>query len=263
MKYPASYGHLVQKYLNISLGKHATLSNWARRPLSKEQIKYAAEDVLHLLPLWDSITKELHQRGRFKYAQHYCDAQRTRVLHVPEPSELLHQHPALIHLAPQQACVLQELLFWRYGLAKDNNQPVRSVLSDGHVVELAKRQPSSISSMREDRRMPKKVVSNYGPELIERISRAGSRPEWAWPKYIRKDTPEWVQKHRLLSFVLHDGLANQYGQRLVLPSNHLDAIILEKPDTLAALQDHISSTAFDLAGTRLWAFLSGANGLFF
>ena len=111
--------------------------------------------------------------------------------------------------------------------------------------------------------MPKKVVSNYGPELIERISRAGSRPEWAWPKYIRKDTPEWVQKHRLLSFVLHDGLANQYGQRLVLPSNHLDAIILEKPDTLAALQDHISSTAFDLAGTRLWAFLSGANGLFF
>ena len=40
-------------------------------------------------------------------------------------------------------------------------------------------------------------------------------------------------------------------------------IILEKPDTLAALQDHISSTAFDLAGTRLWAFLSSANGLFF
>ena len=62
LKYPASYGHLVQKYLNISLGKHATLSNWARRPLSKEQIKYAAEDVLHFLPLWDSITRTTSKR---------------------------------------------------------------------------------------------------------------------------------------------------------------------------------------------------------
>lgn len=43
-----SYQFLVQKYLNKSIAKGETLSDWSARPLSKKQMTYAANDVLYL-----------------------------------------------------------------------------------------------------------------------------------------------------------------------------------------------------------------------
>jgi ribonuclease D len=38
-------------------------SNWMRRPLSRAMLEYAISDVLHLLPLADTLMAELSQRG--------------------------------------------------------------------------------------------------------------------------------------------------------------------------------------------------------
>lgn len=263
LKYPASYGHLVKKHLGIELPKHATLSNWARRPLNKMQLQYAADDVVHLLSLWDRISEQLKEKGRFVHAAHYCAKQLEDAGIRPDPSELLRRHPVLPHLQPQQASVLKELLVWRFDIAVDNNQPVRSVLSDGHLVELAKRQPSTVDELREDRRMPKRVINNYGADLVERIQRSGNRPEWAWPTFIRKDTQEWVQLQILMSFVLKDGFSESYGQRLVLPMDTLESIVLTNPTSLSALNELIGDPAADIVGPRLWAFLSGVQSLSF
>ena len=41
-----SYAALVQRLLDVELDKHETRSNWLRRPLSDDQIRYAVEDVI-------------------------------------------------------------------------------------------------------------------------------------------------------------------------------------------------------------------------
>lgn len=43
-----AYKDLVKKYLNVNIDKTETNSNWLKRPLSKNQISYAADDVLFL-----------------------------------------------------------------------------------------------------------------------------------------------------------------------------------------------------------------------
>jgi ribonuclease D len=43
-----SLGNLIEELLDIKLEKTATLTNWLKRPLDQEQIRYALDDVRYL-----------------------------------------------------------------------------------------------------------------------------------------------------------------------------------------------------------------------
>ena len=62
--YSLGYQNLVATLLGVDLDKHETRSNWRRRPLSDEQIRYAVEDIRYLLPMHDALTESLSSQGR-------------------------------------------------------------------------------------------------------------------------------------------------------------------------------------------------------
>ena len=45
--------------LGIRLAKSASFTRWDARPLTPEQLRYAREDVEHLLPLADELQRRL------------------------------------------------------------------------------------------------------------------------------------------------------------------------------------------------------------
>ena len=51
-QYTISYQELVKKRLGIDLDKKETRSNWIRRPLTENQLKYAALDVEYLINIY-------------------------------------------------------------------------------------------------------------------------------------------------------------------------------------------------------------------
>jgi hypothetical protein len=57
-----SLKHFVQVYLHSNLVKSQQKSNWAARPLSRNQLLYAACDALVLLRLFDSMTCEIKEK---------------------------------------------------------------------------------------------------------------------------------------------------------------------------------------------------------
>ena len=229
--YPSPYSRLLQVFLDVSVPKHSTLSNWARRPLTDEQIQYAAEDVLHLIPLWEKILQLTQDTGRFELARTLCERQRQGVL-APEPADTLYRHHHVLqHLSAQEAAVFQELIAWRHTTGQTNNQPPRSVLNDGLVIELSRRQPTNREALRQDRRMPKRVIAMHGDTLIDLIQRAAQRPEWGWPKRIAAYSLSWVQRQRVDGFLAQDGYLNHYSPRLVFPSDVLDTLIIEGAST--------------------------------
>ena len=62
--YSIGYQGLVEKKLGIVLDKKETRSNWIRRPLSDEQLKYAALDVEYLIHLYIEQVEELSKSSK-------------------------------------------------------------------------------------------------------------------------------------------------------------------------------------------------------
>ena len=55
-----SYADLVQKYIGVKILKDQQFSDWNQRPLSKQQLEYAARDVRYLIEIYDQM-KETNQ----------------------------------------------------------------------------------------------------------------------------------------------------------------------------------------------------------
>lgn len=62
LRNPMSLKNLTKEYLNCDLLKTQQLSDWSRRPLSSQQLHYAACDALVLLRLHDAISCEIEEK---------------------------------------------------------------------------------------------------------------------------------------------------------------------------------------------------------
>ncbi|HDD44963.1 MAG TPA: ribonuclease D [Candidatus Desulfofervidus auxilii] len=64
---------ILKQYLGVIIDKKEQLSNWLSPELTKEQISYAVNDVIYLLPLLDVLEKNLKSKGLLELA-HLCFA---------------------------------------------------------------------------------------------------------------------------------------------------------------------------------------------
>jgi ribonuclease D len=63
------YQKLVEQVTGVALEKGETRSDWLRRPLSESQLKYAADDVLHLHEIHAALDAKLRALGRLDWLQ--------------------------------------------------------------------------------------------------------------------------------------------------------------------------------------------------
>ena len=69
---------ITRELLNIELSKEQQSSDWAANELSKDQLKYAASDVLNLHDIRDKLQAMLIREGRLELAQACFDFLPTR-----------------------------------------------------------------------------------------------------------------------------------------------------------------------------------------
>ena len=80
-----SLANLVAAELGVKLPKADRLSDWLRRPLTPDQLSYAAADVEHLLEVHDRQEAELVAAGRLEWALAECEELRTRQVGPGDP----------------------------------------------------------------------------------------------------------------------------------------------------------------------------------
>ncbi|MFO0841614.1 MAG: ribonuclease D [Gemmataceae bacterium] len=68
LPYPLGHGALVGQILGVRLAKGETLTEWRRRPLTPEQVRYAFDDVRFLLRAHERLTYRLAKLGRLDWA---------------------------------------------------------------------------------------------------------------------------------------------------------------------------------------------------
>ncbi len=171
----AGYLGLLNDVLRIRLKKSASFTRWDQRPLTEEQLSYAAEDVEHLLPLADEIQSRLSATERLEWAREECLAI-ANATDDRDPDLLWRRLPRSTGLDPRERAIARELTAWRERTAEREDRPVGSVLRDPSVVELAKRAPRDRKGLASIRGLPPDVQRRRGPDIIDAIER-GRRAE--------------------------------------------------------------------------------------
>ena len=61
------YGRMIEMLLEITLEKGESRTDWLARPLSDNQCRYAADDVLYLLPAFEQLYDMVEARGKLDW----------------------------------------------------------------------------------------------------------------------------------------------------------------------------------------------------
>lgn len=141
--YSLSYQRLVALLLGLELPKGETRTDWMARPLSGEQLHYAAEDVIHLLPVYERLRSDLEALGRlawaFEESAELLDAGRFE----EKPDTAFLRVKGAGRLRRRQLAALQKLAAWREQEARRRDLPRSFVLKDEVMLEIATRLPQT------------------------------------------------------------------------------------------------------------------------
>jgi ribonuclease D len=163
------YGNLLGAMLGRRVGKTASYTRWDARPLTAEQLSYAAEDVAHLLELADELQRRLRDSGREAWAREECRRLESAT-DERDPYSVWERLPRIGQLDPRARAVARELAAWRERTASEEDRPVGSVLADPALVELAKRHPTNVGALEQIRGIHPSGIKRRGAAILEAIA---------------------------------------------------------------------------------------------
>lgn len=169
----ASLGAIVERLLSVHLEKGDQLTDWTRRPLSSDQLRYAASDVAYLLELHRALLGRLEAKGRLAWAEAECVLclDRGRAPVVPEESWWKLRQAR--QLRGRARGVAQELAAWRERRAQSLDVPVRSVFPDLALVSIAHRPPRTRRDLEQVRSIDQRHLSSGAADEVLAAVEAG------------------------------------------------------------------------------------------
>ena len=175
LEYPAAYSTLVTRLADETLEKGETRTNWRTRPLSPGQLKYALQDVIHLLEMKETLERQLHEQQREAWFAEEMQSWQSEV-ESSDGDDRWRRISGAASLSRRGLEILKALWLWRDGIARERNRPARRVLRDDLIVELAKRETSDLRRIRSIRGLERSELKRHLPELAELIKQAMQVP---------------------------------------------------------------------------------------
>lgn len=204
MEYPAAYSNLISKLLGKSLTKGETRTDWRRRPLSDAQMEYALLDVVYLERLRRVLGERIERLGRTDWLRSEIDAWQGHIEEYEE-GERWRRLAGVSGLSPRVLALVRELWHWREELAAQRDWPVRRVLRDDLIVELARRQSSDPRRIRAIRGLERGDLQKHLPQLSTCMERALQLSEAECPQPLpRSGRPQL----NLLGQFLHTAVSS-------------------------------------------------------
>jgi ribonuclease D len=135
-------GTLVERLLGYQLEKGHGAADWSQRPLPPDWLNYAALDVELLIPLRDTLERELADQGKLEWALEEFEAVRTAPPPKPRPEPW--RRTSGIHRlrTPKQLAAVRALWQARDAIARDRDLSPGRVLPDRAVIEAALTDPA-------------------------------------------------------------------------------------------------------------------------
>jgi len=164
-----SYENLVRVYCEVELDKSCRLTNWQIRPLTEEQLNYAAGDVTYLLICYEKIAAYLKENHREEWvAEDMADLVDIEHYDInPENAWLRIRHNS--H-SLQFINALKALACWREKRAIKQNVTRQNIIKDELLLNIATACPKTLDEMKQVRGMRSDIAkSKLSQEMIDAL----------------------------------------------------------------------------------------------
>jgi ribonuclease D len=251
------YETLVGQIAKGRIDKSSRFTDWARRPLSAQQLTYALDDVIYLRVIYERLEQQLERTGRSEWV-----AEELAQLTDPATYE---QNPAdawkrikVRSREPRFLAVLRALAAWREREAQRRDLPRNRIVRDDLLLEIAANRPTSLEEFAKLRRIS--LDRQSAEAAVATVRAALALPEAELP---RLEPPPKLPRGlgpviELLRVLLKLKCEEHHvAQRLVATSGDLEAIATESRPDVPALK----GWRFEVFGRAALALKSGELGL--
>ena len=253
------YAALVKELLNVDLDKSQTRTDWLKRPLSKYQISYAADDVKYLAQLYPLQHERLAQQGRLSWLEKDFQFLSDSSTYTPDLDNLWRKVKGVNRLKRKHLSILKPLAAWRETLAVEQDRPRRRIMSDDSLIELSLNPPLTQAELNNNTYLNAHLSKQYGQQLLEVIQSGLETPEIDWPAFPERYKLSRQQEALtdcLMAIVNLSADKNNISPRCLCSRKDLEQLSRGKRD-LAIL----NGWRYELAGKELLGFLLGKTRL--
>jgi len=167
---------ILAEELGVRSDKKLQRCNWAKRPLSGEQLSYAQQDTHFLIELRHRLYRRLLDRDLWGAAQERfrrLEELRLKPDKPPHPKSYL-RLPGAETLSPDSLKVLKALFAYRERLAAKSNRASFRILTNEVLVRLARERPQDLGSLLRVRGLPRWFGGRSAHELLRLLKGKGA-----------------------------------------------------------------------------------------
>ena len=172
-----SYQNALKQMLDVDIEKDQTRSNWLARPLSSEQLLYAANDVHYLVQLSDKVKQDLESKYLLDFALEDCRFL-THESGEETPTALLYQDVGNYRHSRRQLMQLQQLAVWREQIAKALNQPRSFILKNSTMIDLVEKFPRNNFQLSQMKDIRSNIVREHGKTILDLLKFLPDQADW-------------------------------------------------------------------------------------
>ena len=168
-----SLSSVIEQYLGLRLEKPKKMqrSRWEKRPLTEEQLNYAAEDTQHLIPLYRRLNAEIEARGlQWQAARAFEGIAAVRWAEKKFNLRGYRGIPGYDSLPGEKKRRLRDLYRWRFRKAQETNTARFMILSDQDLFDIAKTDSVSLDGLVRNGGLSPKKAKTYGSEILSILS---------------------------------------------------------------------------------------------
>lgn len=231
------YDALVGALTGASIDKAFRFSDWSARPLTPQQVAYAAADVTHLRRVYVKLKTRLEREGRLDWVAEEMAVLADPATYRTEPED------AWTRLRSRSGnrrflAVLRAAAAWREREAQRINIPRQRLVKDEALVEVAAQAPSVVAELARARGVPRGLAEGKaGAALLAAIAEAKALPESALPPAPERNgarpSPALVALLKVLLAAKCD--EHHVAQKLVASSDDIDRLAGEDEVDIPAL----------------------------
>ena len=253
-----SYDNLARRLVGAQIDKSSRFTDWARRPLSERQLRYALADVTHLRGVYSKLREELEGSGRTSWLDQELAVLTDRETYEVGPERAWERVKAKPR-SRRALALLIDVAAWREREAQRLDVPRNRVLKDEALVEVAMNHPKSEADLAMLRAVPQGFErSRAARGLLEAVERGAERPLATVPEQAQREPlPAGLEPIvDLLRVVLRlQARRHRVAQRLIATTEDLEEIARSDEADVAALKgwrrELFGSLALDVKHGRL------------